>query len=171
MEAQTECWRRVPLAVYDGLYEVSTLGRVRRIQTGRILQPSTDRDGYLFVNLKCKPLRLQKRCTVHRLVALAFLDNPENKPEVNHQSGVKADCSLLNLEWVTGQENLHHAMTTGLIRCTPISEADVLAIRSRYVPRMKGQRRGNAWKLAAEFDVPRSLIYRIATGHTPTILL
>lgn len=105
-----EIWKDIQ--GYEGLYQVSNLGRVRGIKRNSILKPWTVRGGYLSVNL-CKNNLVKKR-VVHRLVAEAFIDNPENKPEINHISGNKLDNSISNLEWCTREENIQHSWDEGL---------------------------------------------------------
>lgn len=93
-------------------YEVSNLGNVRNKKTGKVLKPGKDGDGYLHVVL-CKEGKT-KLFKVHRLVANAFLQNPNNKPQINHINGIKTDNRLENLEWVTCSDNIKHAFRTGL---------------------------------------------------------
>ena len=114
-----EIWK--PVACYEGLYEVSNLGRVKSL--GRIdrfyrrwksciLKPHTVGKNYLAVSLsnggKVRSIR------IHRLVAEAFIPNPSNKPQVNHKDGNKANNAASNLEWSTNSENQLHARETGL---------------------------------------------------------
>ena len=83
-------------------YEVSDLGRVRRIKksrgatVGKILKPITKKDGYLHLVLSVGDVRHD--VALHRIVAEAFIPNPKNLPEVNHL-GKKSDCRALRLEW------------------------------------------------------------------------
>ena len=91
-------------------YEISSMGEVRNIQTGKLLNPYDDGKGYLRVKLD------GENCRVHILVAIAFIPNPENKPEVNHKKGKKHDCRASQLEWVTSSENTIHAWECGLIK-------------------------------------------------------
>lgn len=99
-----EWWKMVP--GYEGLYEVSNWGRVKGLKYGRILKPCKDQDGYLSVQL-CKEGKI-KRLRVHRLVAMAFIPNPDNLPCVNHINEIKTDNRVENLEWVTNKENSNH---------------------------------------------------------------
>jgi hypothetical protein len=92
---------------YDN-YEVSTLGNVRNSDTGRVLKPAC-RGGYLTVGL-CKNSN-GRTFQVHRLVALAFIDNPENKPQVNHKDKNRGNNNVSNLEWSTASENNIHRST------------------------------------------------------------
>ena len=85
-------------------YSASRNAEIRNDETGQILKPKKGKNGYLYVNLYpgCK------RVSIHRAVAVAFIPNPENKPEVNHKNGDKLQCSDWNLEWATRSENILH---------------------------------------------------------------
>lgn len=106
-----EIWRDI--AGYDGDYQVSTFARIKSFKNGkvRILKPTISGD-YIRIEL-CKD-GVQKQFSVHRLVAEAFIPNPEGKPEVNHKDGKKFNCVVENLEWSTRSENIKHAFDTGL---------------------------------------------------------
>lgn len=92
----------------DDKYYVSSLGRLATSK-GRILKQRTNERGYKVVSL---PSPHSNR--VHRIVAQAFIPNPQNKPQVNHIDGDKTNNSVDNLEWVTNKENMLHAIDNGL---------------------------------------------------------
>ena len=105
-----EEWR--PVVGYEGLYEVSNTGRVRsvdryvktcygsyRLHKGKVLSPGIRPDGYLVVSLQYRMFR------VHRIVAEAFLPNPDNLPQVNHKDEDKSNNRVDNLEWCTAKYN------------------------------------------------------------------
>ncbi len=98
-------------------YEVSDLGRVRNLETGYIFTLQFDTNGYAAVSLRGD---VNKRHSVHRLVAEAFLPNPDRKRTVNHINGVKTDNRLENLEWATHSENNQHSYDTGLKAYRPL---------------------------------------------------
>lgn len=141
-----EEWRDVP--DYEGMYQVSDLGRVKSLQrkTERIHSKSRiklvkeiirkqtkEKDGYLQVCLK-KDLKV-KTFKTHRLVATLFISNPENKPQVNHKNSIKTINDVFNLEWNTSKENINHALDFGLMPRgeksykTILTEKQVLEIR------------------------------------------
>lgn len=90
-------------------YAVSVRGEIWSVQRQSFLKGCVDSNGYVIVMLGSKTPK-----KVHRLVAKAFIENPENKPCINHKNGVKSDNSLNNLEWATHSENSQHASDTGL---------------------------------------------------------
>lgn len=97
-----EEWRDIP--GYESLYQVSNHGRVKGPRG--VLRPFLSRDGYLINTASLSRGRV--RTGVHRLVALAFIPNPEGKPQINHINGIKTDNRPENLEWVTCSENNLH---------------------------------------------------------------
>lgn len=113
-----EIWKDIE--GYDGLYQVSNFGRVKSFwRGGRIIKPSFSNCGYLCTCL-CRDGK-PKTCTIHRLVAAAFIPNPDGKPQVNHINGIKSDNRVENLEWATASENQRHAYAIGL-KSTPQGE-------------------------------------------------
>lgn len=136
-----EIWKPIP--GYEGYYEVSNLGRVKSLgryvfrdlykyyRKERIRSPYVNQ-GYLSITLNKD--KSEKTYAVHRLVALAFIPNPDNKPAINHIDGNKQNNCVTNLEWVTSAENSSHAVRTGLInaeqcRINGRKAIDVVAIR------------------------------------------
>lgn len=107
----------VPVKGYEGLYEVSNTGKVRSLprgrNTGSLLSQSTRVRKYLCVQL-CKD-NVRKSYNTHRLVAEAFLSNPEHKPTVNHKDSDPTNNDVSNLEWATYQENELHAHANGKV--------------------------------------------------------
>ena len=101
-----EQWKSI--AGYEGLYEVSNLGRVKSLKFGkeRILKPGKNSSGYLLVNLYKNGK--MKHFKVHRLVATAFLPNPMGFPEINHLDEDKANNVVSNIEWASRWDNMHY---------------------------------------------------------------
>jgi hypothetical protein len=122
-----EIWKDIPGT--NGLYEVSNLCRVKSIDRithvkynngtirskkykGRIIKTPLINTGYQ--HFYCWIDGKSTCFLLHRAVALAFIPNPENKPDINHIDGIKSNCVLSNLEWCTHSENMQHAVRTGL---------------------------------------------------------
>lgn len=113
-----EIWKDI--IGYEGYYQVSNLGNVRSLdrfdgvhkRDGKIIRPNLKANGYLQVGLRKHSER--KWFGLHRLVAIHFIENPYNKPQVNHIDGNKQNNTVNNLEWVTGKENQTHAKKLGL---------------------------------------------------------
>ena len=97
----SEVWKTVE--GFNDRYEVSTYGKVRNVQRGKLLTPYINRFGYMSVKLFSG--NKGKEHKVHRLVAQAFIENPEQKPCVNHKDNNKQNNHVENLEWCTYQEN------------------------------------------------------------------
>ena len=92
---------------YERLYQVSNFGRIRNIKFNRIRKLGKNRYGYPMVNLYYKGV--SKNISVHRIVAMAFIPNPKNYPQVNHIDGNKLNNNVNNLEWCTAQYNIEYS--------------------------------------------------------------
>lgn len=154
-----EIWKRFK----DTDYQVSNLGNVVSVYNGKQLKPFMN-DRYLVVDLFAYTVR--QRIAVHRMVAIAFIENPDNKEYVNHIDGNKLNNCVDNLEWVTASENSIHAVATGL---SPIGEAktlakltekDVLEIQAAFEAGEKD------FVLAEKYGVTSGVISSIRLGKT-----
>jgi hypothetical protein len=141
-----EEWRPIP--AYEGLYEVSNLGRVkslrRTVKRGisyntvpeRILKPFPHRDGYELVKL-CKNSN-EKTVKVHRLVAESFLNNPRDLPEVNHKDENKGNNNSDNLEWCTRCYNNNYGTRKERIYSHPNYKNNIVALGKSRRKKVKG---------------------------------
>ena len=166
---------------YEGFYQVSNLGRVRSLardiyrQNGtfyhhveeKILASNLDGCGYPLVHL-CKNGKM-KNMLVHRLVATAFIENPENKPQVNHKNEIKTDNSVENLEWCTSFYNNHYGTRTAR------------AVQNHKYPKLGDSPRAKAVfceelnktfdcakRVEEELGIDRSAISQACTGKVKT---
>ena len=130
-----EMWINIDIATN---YAVSNLGRIKNTKTGQTLNPGIGGNGYRQVSLKMKDTNTFRKQYVHRLVALYWLPNPDNKREVNHKNLDRTDNRVENLEWVTPRENnLHYYQKVQKKKrerkaCLPIP-VDVFTIKGDFI--------------------------------------
>lgn len=106
--ASEEVWKEAK--GYEGFYEISSKGRIKN-KKGEILRPALTPVGYFRASLAKK--KIKKNHLIHRMVAEAFIENPDDKPIVNHINSNRLDNFVENLEWATASENLIHAYESG----------------------------------------------------------
>lgn len=170
---------RKPVKDLEDLYEVDDKGNVyslpklKRTPTTtylskeKQLKPYNNGYGYMLVDMRKNGKRYMK--LVHRLVAEAFLPNPENLPQINHKDGNKANNNVNNLEWCTCSENQFHAFKCNLKPQginhpnSKLTLDDVNYIKTHY---RKGKRGYGVYTLANQFNVSPSTIRQIITGRT-----
>jgi len=101
---------------FNEKYSITEDGTVINNKTKRVKKAHLDRCGYLHMRLSDK----NKKYFVHRLVALTYIENPDNKETVNHKDGNKLNNHVSNLEWMTNKENLKHAYNNNLTKGIPV---------------------------------------------------
>ena len=112
-DMEGEVWKDID--GYEGSYQVSNMGRIKSLNYNRtkkhqILKQSTSRKGYLSIDLNV--FKRRKLCLVHRLVAMAFIPNPEGKPSVDHKNTIITDNRVENLRWMTQREQINDNVLT-----------------------------------------------------------
>lgn len=154
-----EIWK--PITGFEGLYDISNKGRVRSYMrkgsTGIFKEPHIlkgFKGTHYLTAILCKD-KVRKTFNVHRLVAEAFIPNPDNKPEVNHIDGNKLNNSVENLEWATHKENMGHARDCDLVG------RNVICVET-------GKRYGSVTKAAIDVGILRTSIDNCLHGRTHT---
>lgn len=160
-----EIW--LPILSENGLFSISNFGNLKNNKTGNILKQCINKQGYYQVASRIGGRNGKMRLfRVHREIAIAFIPNPDNLPQVNHIDGNKLNNNVSNLEWCTAQYNSRHAYDMGLAKPTrghkhiqsKLSKEDreyILANYSRYDKRNTGR------ALAEKFGVDKMQIYRV----------
>lgn len=153
----THEWKEVP--GFPG-FEAHPSGLVRSKK--KTLKPRLDRKGYHRVDIRCDDRNM---VILHRIIALTFIPNPYNLPQVNHKNGVKTDNRVENLEWMTNKQNCEHAAKIGLIaRGEKQGHSKLTVAQVREIKKMIGE--GETQKsIGLRFGVTEWAIAEISAGR------
>lgn len=149
-----EIWKQIPDFPN---YECSNLGRIKNIKTNKILRGTNRQTGYSFIDLYNFEEHKRKNAQIHRIVALLFVDNPDNKPYVNHIDGNKTNNIYTNLEWCTPQENTTHAVEVLNINPGGWNKKQVMCVETGVIYE-------SCAAAGKAFNVPDNIINRVANG-------
>ena len=163
---EEEIWK--PIVGYEGFYEVSNTGKIRsvdrftrgpsgkdertRLVKGRIRRVYLNKSGYYQVGLQTDSRQSCKQHLVHRLVAQAFIPNPDNLPQINHKDENKQNNHVDNLEWCTSQYNVNYG--TGLKRRSKNKSKSVVQIDK------------NTLQIINKFDSIRTAALAVGIGRS-----
>ncbi len=168
-----EGFRKPPLRNPSGNYLVNKEGVLINQDTREIMATHKSKKGYIISNVTYSPYgdHIKKFMSLHRLVAETFIPNPDNKPQVNHIDGNKENNSVSNLEWVTNNENMQHAIQNGLVipgknkgcdsNNSNLDEDLLYSFRHMYV-----EQNVSAYKLSKIFSISYTSAKRIANNKT-----
>lgn len=162
-----EEWRKIEGT--DGRYEVSNTGKVRSLNyknSGRTqeLKPAPDPKGYMKTMLIYGGKN--KTVKIHRLVAEAFIPNPERKPQVNHINGDKTNNAVENLEWITNIDNAHHAIANGMFENSYRATSKANEMRKQAIVAI--DRDGNEIEFESQCEASRKL--NVSRRHIQSVL-
>ena len=136
----------LPVIGYEQEYLVSNTGKVKGLKRNKILK---NQQGEYYLQVQLNKNGKGKTKTIHRLVAIAFIENPLNKSEVNHIDGNKLNNKVCNLEWVTSSENQQHACDMGLQPISKPFEGKKLGSSSKYHNVLRDR---NKWRARVKVD-------------------
>jgi len=153
-----EIWKDV--VGFEGIYQCSNLGRIISLKWGNKKFINGSVSGCGYVQLVIYSNKIKKRIKLHRVIALAFIENPEHKLCINHKNGNKLDNRVENLEWCTHSENIIHAYKTGLWKpvngerqgSSKLKEADVIKIKELLKTKLSQE------EIASGFNINRKVI-------------
>lgn len=160
----SEIWKSVK--DFEGLYEVSNLGRIRSIGYGeiKILKGRDDGAGYLKVALFKDKKRHEAK--VHRLVCNAFIKNRDNRPFVNHKNLIRNDNRLENLEWCTHSENIKHAYNMGSLSGMKGSKHKLAKLTNEKILEIRNIKNMSNAKISKIYNVSSTTIRNIINNKT-----
>lgn len=165
-----EIWRDI--AGYEGLYQVSNFGRIKSFSRNKSkILSNRKAPTSIYARIILSKNGITKTLSIHRLVAEAFIPNPENKPQVNHIDGNKFNNHVENLEWATASENTQHAFNTGLATAlrgsqngaAKLTAEQIAEIRASYIPYDENF---GVNALSRKFKVGSSTVSRIVKYET-----
>ena len=165
---EKEQWKKIYIKNKITKYSISSYGNIKNEETNYILHPAKDSDGYLIVSLYLNSKRYIRK--MHRLVGIAFIPNPENKPTVNHKDGVKSNNYVYNLEWATYSEQMVHAFELGLVEGGKGEKNSMCKYSEKIIHNICEllENGYNRSKISKQLEIPKSLIQRIVLERSWT---